>query len=409
MSDKWQEGNALTSLSKLQHFLKDHVSEDFLADLAEGLARSPMVIRITPYLASLIDWSEPYTDPIRLQFLPLASQIEENHPLLSYDSLGEQADSPVEGLTHRYGDRVLFLTTDACPVYCRFCTRSYSVGSDTAQVTKINFRYENSKWERVFEYLASHPEIEDVVISGGDAIRLKPSQLSLIGERLIEMPNIRRMRFATKGLSVLPMKILSDHAWTDTLTRICELGRSRHKNISIHTHINHPNEITDITHRAMNRLFERGIIVRNQSVILRGVNDDAQTMVMLNKKLSYMNIRPYYQFIGDMVLGVEDLRTSVASAKWLEKSIRGSTSGFNMPSFVLDAPGGGGKRDIHSHEYYDEMTGLSIYRAPSVTGTKLHIYADPLRTLSPRAQQDWRSPYKRRQIINDALCSVNFN
>ena len=171
------------------------------------------------------------------------------------------------------------------------------------------------------------------------------------------MPNIRRMRFATKGPAVMPQKILTDEAWTDALTRVVEHGRKLHKEVVLHTHFNHPNEITGITEDAMDKLFERGITVRNQSVLQRGVNDRPRLMKLLVKRLGHVNVHPYYVYQHDLVKGVEDLRTTVQTALDIEKYVRGSTAGFNTPTFVVDAPGGGGKRDAHSFEYYDRALG----------------------------------------------------
>ena len=150
----------------------------------------------------------------------------------------------------------------------------------------------------------------------------------------------------------------------------------------LHTHFNSPNEITGITEAAMGRLFERGIVVRNQSVLIRGVNDSVETMTLLVKRLGHLNVHAYYVYVHDMVRGVEDLRTSVDTAIHIEKHVRGATAGYNTPTFVVDAPGGGGKRDAHSYEYYNRDTGVSVYAAPSVKPGQLFLYLDPLHQLS---------------------------
>ena len=160
--------------------------------------------------------------------------------MLKLDSLHEQADSPVEGLTHRYRDKALFLPLTSCPVYCRFCTRSYAIGGDTEGVEKLRLSSTLSRWEKAFAYIASQPELEDIVVSGGDTYNLKAEHLRLIGERLLAIPHIRRIRFATKGLCVMPQKILSDHAWVDALTSVVELGRRQHQDVVVHTHFNQP-------------------------------------------------------------------------------------------------------------------------------------------------------------------------
>jgi lysine 2,3-aminomutase len=400
---RFQNKQSITNKKGLEDFLTGVVDAAFIEDVKQGLAKAPMNMRISPYMLSLIDWSNPYDDPIRTQFMPVGSTQLPDHPQLKLDSLHEQQDSPVSGLVHRYHDKALFLPLDVCPVYCRFCTRSYAIGNDTETVDKVNYKPNKTRWNDAFAYLASRPEIEDVVISGGDAYMLPTHHLQYIGEMLLAIPHIRRIRFATKGPAVMPMKILSDTEWVDTLTDIVEKGRKLHKEVCLHTHFNSINEITDITRRAMNNLFERGVKVRNQCVLIRGVNDNAEAMIQLTRMLSYMNVQPYYVYQHDMVSGVEELRTSVATTLEIERTVRGSTAGFNTPIFVTDAPGGGGKRDVHSFDYYDEETGISVYRSPSVDEEKVYFYFDPLHALSEDVQKRWMDEFQQRRMIQDAL------
>jgi lysine 2,3-aminomutase len=399
----WQAKNSITKVSKLVETIREMAPPGFVADLEAGMKRAPMSVRVSPYIVSLIDWEHPYDDPLRIQFFPLASRLLPDHPKLGLDSLHEQADSPVPGLTHRYADKALFLPLDTCPVYCRFCTRSYAIGLDTDEVEKVRLRPSEERWSRAYQYIASRPELEDIVVSGGDAYQLRASHLLEIGQALLAIPNVRRMRFATKGPAVMPMKILTDDAWTDALVRVVEEGRRLHKDVVLHTHFNSPNEITGITEAAMGRLFERGVMVRNQSVLIRGVNDSAATMTLLVKRLGHVNVHPYYVYVHDMVRGVEDLRTSVDTALYVEKHVRGATAGFNTPTFVVDAPGGGGKRDAHSFEHYDRETGISVYAAPSVKPGELFLYFDPLRELSTHQRRRWSDPAERESMIDDAL------
>ena len=405
-SHLFQQRHAVTNVRQLRDTLGNLVPESFYADLDAGIAHAPMALRISPYLLALVDWSEPHTDPIRTQFLPLRSQQQPDHPMLRFDSLNEQADAPVPGLTHRYPDKALFLPQDSCPVYCRFCTRSYAVGSDTAGVEKVKLVANLARWEQAFAYIASRPELEDIVISGGDSYNLKADHIALIGERLLQMPNIRRIRYATKGLCVLPQKILTDEPWLDALTRVVELGRRTHKDVVVHTHFNHPNEITGITEKAMNRLVERGIVVRCQSVLQSGVNDDAHTMQLLVRRLGFVNVHPYYVYTHDLVPGVEDLRTTLASAVQLEKHVRGATAGFNTPAFVVDTMGGGGKRDVHSHEHYDTASGIAVFTSPSVKPGAKFLYFDPVTALDEEHQWRWTQPLERQAMIGDALAAT---
>jgi lysine 2,3-aminomutase len=400
----FQQRHAVTNVRQLRDVLGTTVADSFFEDLAAGVAHTPMALRISPYLLALIDWSNPLHDPIRTQFLPLRSQQLPDHPMLRFDSLNEQVDSPVPGLTHRYEDKALFLPVDSCPVYCRFCTRSYAVGSDVeAAPEKLKLHANLARWEEAFAYIAAQPRLEDIVISGGDTYNLRPEHLQLIGERLLRMPNIRRIRFATKGLCVMPQKILTDDAWVDALTGVVELSRSLHKDVAVHTHFNHPNEITAITRDAMNRLVERGITVRCQTVLQRTVNDSAATMQLHVRRLSFINIHPYYVFFHDMVPGVEDLRTTLASGLEIEKRVRGHTAGFNTPSFIVDTMGGGGKRDAHSSEYYNRATGIAVFTSPSVRPGKRFLYFDPLESLDEEHQWRWTQPMERRAMIDEAL------
>ncbi len=406
---RFQSRNSVTSLKKLREVLGSVVSEAFYRDVEQGLLRSPMSLRISPYILSLIDWSEPAEDPLRIQFLPMESRMRPDHPELALDSLHEQVDSPVPGLTHRYADRALFLTLDTCPVYCRFCTRSYAVGLDTEDVEKVHFGAIVQRWEQVFAYIASRPELEDIVISGGDVANLKAEHIEYIGTRLLSIEHVRRMRYATKAPAIMPQKLVTDREWVDALTRVVEAGRKIHKEVALHTHFNHPREITAISGRALDELMERGICVRNQTVLQRGVNDDVGTMQHLVRQLSYLNVHPYYTFVHDMVRGVEELRTTLATAISLEKAVRGRTAGFNTPAFVLDTMGGGGKRDVHSYEHYDRQTGIAVFTSPAVRPGEFFLYYDPLDALDPLIVQRWSDPAERaamRQVALEAACQT---
>lgn len=403
LSHLWQAKNSITTVDRLIETIQDIVDPQVIEDARAGFARAPMSVRVSPYMISTIDWNDPYTDPIRTQFLPMGSKLMPDHPMLTLDSLGEQDDAPVPGLTHRYFDKALFLVLDVCPVYCRFCTRSYAVGQDTQEVEKVHMNASPKRWAKIFQYISERPELEDIVISGGDMYQLAPAHLKTVGETLLKMPNIRRIRFATKGPAVLPMKLLTDKAWMEALSYVADLGRKMRKEVALHTHFNHPNEITWITELAMNELFDRGVYVRNQCVLQRGVNDDKETMRLLVKRLGHVNVHPYYVYMHDLVKGVEDLRTSLQTGMDIEKYVRGATAGFNTPTFVCDAPGGGGKRDIHSAEYYDRENGISVFTAPSVKKDQVFVYYDPIDQLSPEAQARWQDKTVYEAMIQEAV------
>jgi lysine 2,3-aminomutase len=270
-------------------------------------------------------------------------------------------------------------------------------------VEKLKITGRSQRWEDAFNYIASRPELEDIVISGGDTYNLKAEHLQEIGERLLRLPNIRRIRYATKGLAVLPQKILTDPDWTDALTRVVELGRKLHKDVVVHTHFNHPNEITGVTEDALNRLTERGITVRCQTVLQHGVNDRPATMQLLVRRLGYIHIHPYYVYFHDLVPGVEDLRTTLAAGLKLEKHVRGHTAGFNTPSFVVDTMGGGGKRDAHSYEYYNRESGIAVFTSPGVKPATFFLYFDPIQALPEEYQTRWGVAGERSKMIQQAL------
>ncbi|CAO2650849.1 Nn.00g091460.m01.CDS01 [Neocucurbitaria sp. VM-36] len=375
---------------------KIRTKDDFIEDAIAAIKLAPMAIRLTPHILSRVDWANPLDDPIRRQFLPLRSGIVPDHKNLTLDSLHEEDDSPVPGLVHRYPGRALFLATSICPVYCRFCTRSYAVGPKTEIASKRPQKPSRKRWEIVFQYIEADEDLQDIVVSGGDAYYLAPDDLRGIGERysslfnyatitdypsLLNIPHIRRVRFASKGLAVAPGRILDGaDPWSDTLIDLSKQGRSMGKQVCLHTHINHANEITWVTRKAANRLFEHGVIVRNQAVLLNGVNNNFAALSELITTLSNINIQPYYVYQCDMVSGIEDLRTPLHEIIKFDKELRGTFSGFMMPSFVVDLPGGGGKRLVSTYDSYDEKTGVATYSAPGLPGAKglmTYTYHDP--------------------------------
>jgi lysine 2,3-aminomutase len=405
LDHNWQAKASITNVAKLLAALKGLVSDEFFKDAEAGFRQAPMSVRVSPYLLSLVDWTRPYEDPLRVQFIPVASRHLPDHPKLDLDSLHERKDMPTPGLTHRYPDKALFLALDTCPVYCRFCTRSYAVGIDTEEVTKFHLRVNQDRWASTFAYIASRPELEDIVVSGGDAYQLRAEQITQIGETLLAIPHVRRIRYGTKGPAVMPQKLLTDHEWTDALTRVVEKGRALHKEVVMHTHFNHPNEITGITKAALDKLCERGITVRNQTVLQRAVNDTAELQVLLTKRLAYVNVHPYYIYVHDLVKGVEDMRTTLQVALDIEKRLRGTTAGFHTPLVVVDAPGGGGKRDAHSYEHYDRTTGISVYTAPAVRPGDHFLYFDPIDQLPPEGQRRWADPAQHQPMIDEAIAA----
>ncbi len=403
---RFQLKHSIVKVEQVKTLLGNRCSETFYQDMLQGQKFTPMNIRITPYIFSLINWDDPVNDPIRKQFLPLGSQFLPDHPYYKEDSLHEDVDSPVPTLTHRYPDKVLFLPTTICPVYCSYCTRSRIIGGSTESVEKDTYGFNPKKMNDVFEYLKAHPMVEDVVISGGDAFMLTGKQIEFIGENLLTIPHIRRIRIATKGIAIFPQKILSDEDWFQSLIKIHKMGRDLGKQVVIHTHFSSPKEITLTSKMSVDRLFQEGVIVRNQAVLQEGVNDTVDEMLLLVRQLSYMNVQPYYVYMHDMVPGCEHFRTTIREGVELEKAVRGMTAGFNTPTFVCDLPGGGGKRHVASFEYYDEENGISAWKAPNVKPGQVFTYFDPIRKLSMDAQKRWADPKTREEMIQAAIKKV---
>lgn len=406
-SDNWWQARAsVCNLKQVKETLGDRVSDELIADIQEGLHLAPMNIRITPYVFALIDWDNPKDDPLRMQFLPLGSQMLPDHPFYLADSLSEDEDAPVPMLTHRYADKVLFLPLTTCPVYCSYCTRSRIIGGSTDSVEKDTYGANIERWQPAFNYLRENPQIEDVVISGGDAFNLTGKQIAHIGETLLDIPHIRRLRYATKGIAIMPMKITHDEKWMTALLGVNQKARQMGKAVVIHTHFSSPREITQWTKDAMDRLYAENVLVRNQAVLQQGVNNCENAMITMTRKLAYLNIQSYYVYIHDMVPGCEHLRTTVAEGVELEKRLRGTTAGFNIPTFVCDAPGGGGKRHVASYEHYDQETGISVWRAPNVKPGELFLYFDPLHKLSAEAQKRWASEEERVAMVKSAIAAA---
>src|SRR5271166_6651842 len=367
----WQDRNAITRLPQLKAALEGVVPSHVLAEIEAGLSKTGMSIRLNPYMLCLIDWAHAETDPIRRQFLPMRCEQEEDHPCLEVDSLAERRHSPVTSIVHRYPDKVLFLVTSVCPVYCQYCTRSYAVGQDTQLIQKDHVTSAQN-WLPALDYIRSHPQIEDVVVSGGDLARLKPAHVRSLGNALLDIEHVRRIRLATKVLSVF-------------------------KDVCLHTHFNHPNEVTAMVEAAMRRLHEHGVFVRNQAVLLRGVNDDANTLRSLIKRLGRINIHPYYVYLCDMVKATEHFRVPLRAAQRLEKEVRGTTAGFNTPLFIVDTPSG--KRDVHSAEFHDSEYGVSGFLSPAVAAGQMRYYFDPVRSLGYEAAKEWARPDARQSIL----------
>jgi len=316
----WQQRERVTRLDQLEKVIR--LTDDERRAAIESDAEFHM--GITPYYAALMDPEDPAC-PIRLQSVPTMGELT-IAPADLEDPLAEERDMPVRGITHRYPDRVLFYTTHNCPVYCRHCTRKRKVSDPTSATAK-------SQVEAGLEYIAAHPEIRDVVISGGDPLSLSDERLDYILGRLRAIPHVEIFRLGTRNIVTLPQRV------TDDLVYMLR----RHHPIYVNTHFNHPRECTAEAFEAARRLADAGCAIGNQMVLLRGVNDDPAIVKELNHKLLLMRIRPYYIYQCDLARGISHFRTPVETGIRIIEYLRGHTSGLAVPHFVVDAPHGGGK------------------------------------------------------------------
>ena len=321
---RWQLKNRVTTLAVLEQHLNLNTEER----AGVLLAGSKLALAVTPHYFNLIEWDNPGC-PIRRQVIP---RIEEGYdsPFDMADPCGEDTSMPVPGLVHRYPDRVLFLVTDRCASYCRYCTRSRVVSGVGEQELVTDF-------EEAYRYLEKHTEVRDVLLSGGDALLLSDSKLEGILKRLRGIPHIEFLRIGTRVPIFLPQRITPE---------LCAMLRKYHP-LWMSVHVNHPRELTTEVRDALGRLADSGIPLGNQSVLLVGVNDDPAIMRELVHKLLLCRVRPYYLYQCDLIRGSSHLRTPVAKGIEIIESLRGFTSGYAIPQFVIDAPGGGGKVPVN--------------------------------------------------------------
>jgi len=336
---KWQLRNRVDSLIDLESRLN-------LTDVERAgvlLAGTKLAMSITPHFFNLIDRDDPDC-PIRRQVIP---RIEEgwNAPEELADPCGEDSHMPVPGLVHRYPDRVLFLVTDRCASYCRYCTRSRVVSG-------VGEQHLETQWEPAFRYLENHTEIRDVLLSGGDPLLFSDDRLDKVLTRLRSIPHIQFVRIGSRIPIFLPQRITPE---------LCAMLKKHHPLfISIHT--NHPRELTSEVRDALGRLADAGIPLGNQSVLLRGVNDSVDIQKALVHKLLMCRVRPYYLYQCDLINGSSHLRTSVAEGVAVIEGLRGHTTGYAIPQFVIDGPGGGGKIPINPNYLIESVPGRVTLR-----------------------------------------------
>lgn len=340
-SAKWQLKNRVSSLADIEKHLT--LSEEERAGIL--LTGTKLATSITPHFFNLIHPTDPDC-PIRRQVIP---RIEETHtdPSEMSDPCGEDSHMPVPGLVHRYPDRVLFLVTDRCASYCRYCTRSRVVSGVSDQKLE-------TQWDQAIEYLKRTPQVRDVLLSGGDPLLFSDSKLEGLLRRLHEIPHIQFLRLGSRIPLFLPQRITPE---------LCNMLKQFHP-FFLSIHANHPDELTSEVRDALGRLADAGIVMGNQSVLLKGINDTVEIQKELVQKLLMCRVRPYYLYQGDLIQGTAHLRTSMAKGIGIIEGLRGHTSGYAIPQFVVDGPGGGGKIPLNPQyivEQNDERTVLRNY------------------------------------------------
>jgi lysine 2,3-aminomutase len=316
---------------QLHHRIRDIETLARIVDLTEDerqaimSGRGALPLAITPYYASLLDRAEP-RQPLRRTVVPVSGELR-HEAAEAEDPLAEDRDSPFPGLVHRYPDRVLFLVTDFCSTYCRYCTRSRMVGAGTGH------RADYRRWEKALRYIAATPAVRDVLLSGGDPLTLSNNRLEWLLSRLRAIPHLEMVRIGTKVPVVLPQRI------TPALTRMLK----RYHPLWVSIHFTHPDELTGEVAQACNRLADAGIPLGSQTVLLTGVNDELETIRRLVHGLLKVRVRPYYLYQCDPIPGSSHFRTPVSKGLEIIRGLRGFTSGYAVPTYVIDAPGGGGK------------------------------------------------------------------
>jgi lysine 2,3-aminomutase len=322
---RWQLQHRVTTVEQLQRLMPTLTPEEYAGAM---LANHKLALAVTPYFFNLIDPSDENC-PIRWQVIP---RVEETHTASweMSDPCGEDSHSPVPGLVHRYPDRVLLLVTDRCAAYCRYCTRSRLVSNATG----YDF---HPQFDQQIEYIRDNPAIRDVLLSGGDPLLFSDEKLEQLLSRLREIPHVEFLRIGTRIPIFLPQRITP---------QLCAMLRKFHP-LFISIHSNHPRELTTEVRDALGRLADAGIPLGNQSVLLRNVNDDPIVMKAQVQKLLMCRVKPYYLYQCDLISGSAHLRTSVRKGLEIMESLRGHTTGYAVPQYVIDAPGGGGKVPVN--------------------------------------------------------------
>jgi len=400
----WQKRNFVKNVEQfkkvLGHFLTDELAGDILKDQVE---RATMSMLIPPQMINTMDERDLVNDPIRRYMAPaLADRDPEwaSHPKAGRDSLHEADMWVVEGLTHRYPTKVLAELLSTCPQYCGHCTRMDLVGGSVPQVQKRRFETpQGDRHEQILGYLRGNTAVRDVVVSGGDIANLPAPVLEKFVMGLLDIENIRDIRLASKGLMGVPQHFLQDEVLS-SMERMAKKANERGVSLAMHTHVNHAASVTPLVAKASRRLLAMGFRdVRNQGVLLRGVNDSQKTLLDLCFRLiDHAGITPYYFYMCDMIPNAEHWRLPVHRAQQLQHDIMGYLPGFDTPRLLCDVPFVG-KRWVHQVHSYDREKGISYWTKNYLTSiemdtpevlNKLYEYFDPIDTLPSSGQDYWR-------------------
>jgi lysine 2,3-aminomutase len=365
---RWQLSHRVSDFEVLETFinLTDEETEGICAD-------DKFRLDITPYFASLIDPDDPAC-PVRQQIIPKGRELQAFESMMK-DSLAEDRHSPVPGLVHRYPDRVLMLITTQCASYCRYCTRSRIVGDAAATFSKAEFNLQ-------LDYLRRTPQVRDVLLSGGDPLTIAPRMLDYLLNELRQIEHIEIIRIGSRVPVFLPQRITNE---------LCEILAKYHP-LWLNIHVNHPQEITPELYRACDKLSRAGIPLGNQSVLLAGVNDSVHIQRELVHQLVQMRVRPYYLYQCDLVPGAGHFRTTVSKGIEIIEGLRGHTSGFAVPTYAIDAPGGGGKIPVSPQYLISQSPGKVVLRNFEGYITSYTEATD----YDPEAIKAWEAKFQKR-------------
>ncbi len=408
-SARWQRRHTVKNLKELKETLGELLPEDLLESIAADQAQmATMSILVPPQMLSTMNFEDLWNDPVRRYMLPaLKDRHPEwpSHPKAERDSLHEAEMWAVEGLTHRYPTKVLAEMLPTCPQYCGHCTRMDLVGNDVPQVQKTRFTLKPAeRYRKMLDYIAENPMIRDVVVSGGDIANLPIGRLVDFVTQLLEIPHVRDIRLASKGMAGIPQHFLQDEVLRG-LETLAKRARAHGVDLALHTHINAAQQVTPLVAKVAEKLLDMGLRdVRNQGVLLRGTNTTPEQLLELCfRLLDDAHIMPYYFYMCDMIPNSEHWRLAVHEAQKLQHDIMGYLPGYATPRLLCDVPFVG-KRWVHQTDAYDREKGISYWtknyrtiveRDDPDALTRQYPYYDPIYTLPEAGQAYWKAEAAR--------------